>query len=126
LTVPLVRPTADTRVVIATAIRALEGMYRAGFNYAKAGVMLVDLMPKGQRQGELDLFGAGDALPGSTGADSSLLMDAVDALNRRFGQGAVKVASAAHQRRNGEHAAKQTRRSPRYTTRLEEIATTKA
>ena len=126
LTVPLVRPTADTRVVIATAVRALEGMYRAGFNYAKAGVMLVELKPQGQQQGELDLFGTGVETSGAQGMDPSRLMDTIDVLNRRFGRGAVTVASAAHQVRNGEHSAKQERRSPRYTTRIEDIAIAKA
>ena len=51
LTVPLVRPTADTRVIVGTAVRALGSMFRPGFNYAKAGVMLVDLQPQGQRAG---------------------------------------------------------------------------
>ena len=36
-----------------------SGTYRPGFNYAKAGVMLVELRPEGQQQGELDLFGSG-------------------------------------------------------------------
>jgi DNA polymerase V len=53
-------------------------------------------------------------------------MGAVDALDRRFGRGAVTVASAAHQARNGQHAGRQERRSPRYTTRLEEIVTARA
>src|SRR5439155_22336350 len=48
VTVPLVRPTADTRLLIGAAVRALRGMYRPGFNYVKAGVMLVDLQPEGQ------------------------------------------------------------------------------
>ena len=50
VTVPMGRPTADTRALIATAVRALQGMYRPGFNYVKAGVMLVDLQPQGQQQ----------------------------------------------------------------------------
>jgi DNA polymerase V len=53
-------------------------------------------------------------------------MGAVDLLNQRFGRGAVTVASAAHQTRNGEHAGKQERRSPRYTTRLAEIVQVRA
>ena len=122
-TIPLVRPSADTRVIIGTAVRALQAMYRPGFNYAKAGVMLVDLRPQGQQQGELDLFAAGSEPSGVSGANPERLMGAVDALNRRFGSGAVAVASAAHQARNGEHAGRQERRSPRYTTRLEEIVT---
>ena len=127
VTVPLVRPSADTRVIVGTAVRAVQGMYRPGFNYAKAGVMLVDLRPQGQQQGELDLFGAaGDESPGTARADPSRLMDALDTLNRRFGRGAVTVASAQHQSRHGQHAGKQQRRSPRYTTRLEEIVTARA
>lgn len=125
-TIPLVRPSADTRVIIGTAVRALQAMYRPGFNYTKAGVMLVDLRPQGQQQGELDLFAAGSEPPGATGPNPERLMGAVDALNRRFGRGAVTVASAAHQVLNGEHAGRQERRSPRYTTRLDEIVTARA
>jgi DNA polymerase V len=121
LTVPLVRPSADTRVIVATAVRAVQQMYRPGFKYAKAGVMLVDLRPQGQQQGELDLFGAGHETSDSHCTEASRLMGAVDTLNRRFGRGAVTVASAQHQSRNGQHAGKQERRSPRYTTRLDEI-----
>ena len=126
VTVPLVRPTADTRAIIAAALNALQGMYRPGFNYAKAGVMLVELRPEGQQQGELEFFGTGGEDVTPQGRAPSRLMGAVDALNRRFGRGAVTVASAAHQASNGEHAGRQERRSPRYTTRLEEIVTARA
>ena len=123
LTVPMVRPTNDTRELVATAVCALRQMYRPGINYVKAGVMLVDLHDAGARQGELDLF----AVDQQTSApeverDRSQLMGALDALNHRFGKGAVRIASA--QQGRGMHASvgKQERRSPRYTTRLDEIA----
>jgi DNA polymerase V len=138
-TVPLVRPSADTREIIHTAVSALQGLYRPGFNYLKAGVMLADLQPQGQRQGELDLFGAQASQPEprlgtgpgagagtAPGDGAGRLMGAVDALNRRFGRGAVMVASAAHQVRNGDHVGRQDRRSPRYTTRLDEIVVAQA
>ncbi|HUG21571.1 DUF4113 domain-containing protein, partial [Piscinibacter sp.] len=127
VTAPLVRPTADTRLLIAAAVRALEGMYRPGFNSVKAGVMLVDLRPEGQEQQELDLFSV-DHVPETSAPqrDRSPLMGALDALNRRFGRGAVTVASAAHQASHSGHAAKQERRSPRCTTRLDEIPTARA
>jgi DNA polymerase V len=121
VTVPLARPSADTRMIIGTAVQALQGLYRPGHNYAKAGVMLVELQPEGQHQGELDLFGPAEAAPDRARADPARLMGAVDLLNRRFGRGTVNVASAAHQIRNGDHSGKQERRSPRYTTRLEDI-----
>jgi DNA polymerase V len=131
---PLVRPTSDTRALIAAALRALESMFRPGHNYVKAGVMLMDLRDEGQTQGELDLF----AEPGGPSelsteattkakATNARLMSAVDALNLRFGLGAVGVASGLQRGQGaGRHAARQERRSPRYTTRLEEIATVKA
>jgi DNA polymerase V len=125
-TVPLVRPSADTRDIIGTAVRAARQLYRPGFHYAKAGVMLVDLRPAGQMQAELDLFGPGSDTPDAAAGAPSRLMDAVDALNRRFGRDAVAVASARHLGHNGPHAGRQQRRSPRYTTRLDEIVTARA
>jgi len=126
VTMPLVRPTSDTRAVIGAAVQALAGMYRPGFNYAKAGVMLVDLRAQEQNQGELDLFtGAGEQAP-ALQRDRPRLMGALDALNRRFGRGAVDVASAVHQAVHSSHMARQERRSPRYTTRLNEVPTARA
>ena len=127
LTLPMVRPTSDTRLLIGAAVRALEGMYRPGFNYVKAGVMLVDLRPQGQEQGELDLF-PGTHVPETSSAprDRSRLMGALDTLNRRFGRGAVLVASAARKASSGGTIARQERRSPRYTTRLDEIPIARA
>jgi len=127
ITVPLTRPSADTRVVIQTAVRALSGMYRPGFNYLKAGVMLVDLQPQHLQQGELDLFSSEpEQLSKAVNRDPSQLMGAVDALNRRFGRGAVTVASAMHMMGRKTNAGRQERRSPRYTTRLDEIAVARA
>jgi len=121
VTVPLGRPSADMRVIIQTAVQALTGMYRPGFNYLKAGVMLVDLQPQDQQQGELELFSTEEATSSTAARDLSQLMGAVDALNQRFGRGAVTVASAMHTGSSKTHAGRQERRSPRYTTRLDEI-----
>ncbi|WP_088281035.1 Y-family DNA polymerase [Ideonella sp. A 288] len=122
VTQPMRRPTDDTRALIGAAVSALRGMYRPGFNYVKAGVMLVDLQPKGQQQGELDLFSsANEAEPIARSRDPSPLMATVDALNRKFGRGAIGIGSLAHQVGGGAHAGKRERRSPRYTTRLGEI-----
>ena len=126
VTLPLVRPSADTRVIIGAALQALQGMYRPGFNYAKAGVMLADLRPQAQTQGELDLFSSDREAQPACGESSSRLMGTLDSLNRRFGRGSIEVASARRQVHNGEHVGRQERRSPRYTTRLEEIVTARA
>ena len=126
VTVPLIRPSSDTRLLIGSAVRALEGMYRPGFRYVKAGVMLVDLSPEGQSQGELDLFETEIEPSATVRKSAGHLMIAVDRLNVRFGRGAVSVASAVQQEPRSPHASKQERRSPRYTTRLDEIATAMA
>jgi DNA polymerase V len=126
VTVPLVRPSADTQVIVAMAVRAVQEIHRPGFNCAKAGVRLVDLRPQGHQQGGLDLFGSGDETAVAASAESPRLMDAVDTLNRRFGRGAVTVASAQHRTRNGEHDGKQQRCTPRYTPGLHEIVTAQA
>jgi len=126
VTVPLVRPTADSRLLVAAASSAAAGIYRPGFNYVKAGVMLVDLQPAGREQGELDLFSSSaEPTHASPQRDRTQLMDAMDALNKRFGRGAVTIASATRLAGN-TGTAKQERRSPRYTTRLDEIPVVKA
>lgn len=123
MTVPMVRPTTDTRELVVTATRALHRMYRPGFNYVKAGVMLVDLYAGGARQGELDLFVVGEPMAqAEVSQGRSQLMGALDALNHRFGKGAVRIASAQQGRGANSSVGRQERRTPRYTTRLDEIA----
>lgn len=66
LVIPLPEPTADSRVLAAYAIRGLKHMYRPGFEYKKAAVMLSELQPEGQRQAclwddEADEVGREDA-----------------------------------------------------------------
>lgn len=124
-TVRLPRPSADTRVLIGVAVDALRVMARPGFRYVKAGVMLVDLQPQGRGQRELEL-GAPSVAAASEGGGPTPLMGAVDALNRRYGRGAVTVASALHQARHDGLAGRQGNRSPRYTTRLDEVVTVRA
>jgi DNA polymerase V len=55
-------------------------------------------------------------------------MATVDALNERFGLDAVSIASSAKKGTSARsaHASRQERRSPRYTTRLEEVVVARA
>jgi DNA polymerase V len=124
-TLPLSQPTGDTRVLISAVVRALRSVFRPGFNYVKAGVMLVDLQQASHEQSELDLFEPSPLLEGPERNRASL-MSAMDALNERFGRDAVTVASAARRAGPSAHASKHERRTPRYTTRLDEIAVARA
>lgn len=124
-TFPLARPASDTRVLISAAVRALRSLFRPGFNYVKAGVMLVDLVDAAQAAGAPTLFEPEPAQdePGET---RTRLMCAMDTLNQRYGRETVTIASAARRPGPSRHASRQSRRTPRYTTRLDEIATARA
>lgn len=124
-TLPLSRPSSDTRELIGAAVRALDGIFRPGFNYVKAGVMLVDLRQAGHEQVALELF-APQAGPDAPPRHRAGLMNAMDELNQRFGRDAVTLASAARRPGPSAHASRQARRSPRCTTRLDEIAVARA
>jgi DNA polymerase V len=121
-TLRLKPPTADTRLLAGAATRMLEAMFRPGYRYVKAGVVLVDLQPQARVADALDLFGDEPPQPAPR-RDRTRLMLAMDGLNQRFGQGAVEVASAARRSQRSAAAARQEQRSPRYTTRLDEVIT---
>jgi DNA polymerase V len=56
-------------------------------------------------------------------------MDAMDVLNRRYGRDSVRVGSstlASHDSEVRSWATRQERRSPRFTTRWEEMPVVKA
>jgi DNA polymerase V len=131
-TLPLPRPSADTRVLVNAAVTALRAIYRPGHGYTKAGVMLVELQSGKQEQQEqqgqqgqasLDLFDEPEALQPDGRRN---LMATLDALNERFGRDAVGIASAARKGVSATHASRQSRRSPRYTTRLDEVIVARA
>ena len=130
VTVPLVRPTADTAVLVSASAAAVRAQFRAGFNYAKAGALLSDLRPVGIEQGELDLFSEQEAeVSAPAEAARTKLMTAMDALNHRFGRDSVRLGSTAAASSRAElrvWATKQERRSPRYTTRWEEMPVVRA
>jgi len=122
-TLPLPRPTADTRALVNAAITALRGIHKAGYRYVKAGVMLVELQSTKQEQTSLELFDEPEAMQPDGRRD---LMATLDALNERFGRDAVGIASAAKRSSRSTHASRQERRSPRYTTRLDEVLVARA
>ena len=126
-TLPLPRATADTRALVNAALTALRGIYRPGYRYAKAGVVLVDLQgDRREREGSLELFDEPEVALQPDGRRD--LMATVDALNERFGLDAVSIASSSKRSRNvrSAHASRQESRSPRYTTRLQEVVVARA
>ena len=129
VTIPLVRPTADTVVLMRAAEMSVRTQFRPGFRYAKAGAILTDLQAAGREQGELDLFSTDDEPEHPTRDPRSKLMTAMDALNNRFGRDSVRLGSTAVASKGADvavWATKQERRSPRYTTRWDEMPVVRA
>lgn len=106
-----IEATADSLALVAAATKAARGLWRGGFRYAKAGVLLLDLY----RPADLpmaDMFATRDP------EKSKALMGALDAINGRFGRGAVRPGAV------GLSPAWSMRRanlSPCYTTRLDDL-----
>ncbi|HDR9280162.1 TPA: Y-family DNA polymerase [Burkholderia vietnamiensis] len=104
VTIPLTTPTSDTLRLVDAALHGLKRIYKPGFKYAKAGVMLLDLQAQGVEQG--DLFS-----PTSSRRDR--LMSALDAVNGRFGRNTVRVGNVDAVQ---PWAMKQNAKTPCYTT----------
>ena len=117
--VPLRRPTADTALIVAGALAGLKGIYRSGFRFAKAGVMLMELQSDSVQQAELDL-------EGDDGRDRGKLMSTLDGLNQRYGKGSVLMASAGLDGNKRAWSMKQERRTPGYTTCWEDMPVARA
>ncbi len=111
-----VQPTDDLRRITAAALNALRRIYRSGYAYQKTGVILTDLTPVERRQG--DLFDD----PVQLGR-SQALMEAMEHINRSMGSGTVKLMAEGSDPR---WAMKADNRTPRYTTRLDELPVAKA
>jgi DNA polymerase V len=124
ITVPLVRPSADTTTIVNSAVTGLRAIYRTGFKYAKAGVMLLDIQSDKIEQGVLD-FGEEVGIPVHR-APSAALGRALDFINERYGNKTISVASAGSHKAKRTWDVRQERRTPRYTTRWDEMPIVRA
>ena len=73
------------RLLTRAAVDALDHVYRAGFNYSKAEVMLLNLCQRGEYTE--DLFAE------SQPSAATKLMGVLDEINQRWGRGTLRSAS---------------------------------
>ena len=113
IVVPLVEPTDDTRWLASLAVRGLEKIYKPGYRYQKAGVMLMGL---GDHQtAQPDLFSPPSE---RKSGQSKHLMQTLDQINAKLGRGTLRLAAEGiHQ--PWQHRANYP--SPRYTTQWAEL-----
>lgn len=108
--VSLPQPTDNTLDLIQAARYGLERIWRPGFLYKKAGVMLLDLVPLGVRQRSL--------LENRDPIKMSSVMKALDEITRKQGRGAVRFGAEGFRH---EWGMKREYKSPAYTTRWDEV-----
>ena len=92
------------------AMPLLKSIWRNGYRYAKAGIILNELVSEGSGQGHL-------FHPQST-PRTSAVMHVMDTLNKRMGRGTLYQASTGIKRDWGLRAEY---RSPSYTSRWEDL-----
>lgn len=103
-------PSNDTREIIRVALSALDRIWKDGFRYMKAGVILGDFFSEGVAQ--LNLFDEYQPQ-----ADSKALMQVMDQLNQS-GRGTVWFAGQGIKK---NWAMKREMLSPSYTTRYADL-----
>ena len=111
LTIPMPSPTDDTRQLVNVALWGLKHIYKTNFNYAKAGIMLSELVPAEGVQ--TDLFSREQV-----SLKSDELMIVLDEINRKMGKDSIKLASEGFKK---PWKMKQENKSPSYTTNWDEL-----
>jgi DNA polymerase V len=84
--VPFSTPTADTARLIQAAQAGLRRIYRKGYRYKKAGVMLMDLGSATVQQGDLFI-----SVPGTKARTRLLAL--MDEANQHMGRGTLRFAA---------------------------------
>ena len=102
-------PTADTRALIVLAHHLLSRIWESGLPCRKAGVMALELTSADTVQQSL-----------LSAPPDPAVMAVVDAVNQRLGRGTVRLAAEGGMRQP-RWAGRSTMRSPRYTTRWDEL-----
>ncbi|WP_152208287.1 translesion error-prone DNA polymerase V subunit UmuC [Marinobacter changyiensis] len=105
-------PSSDTRVLVLAATKLITQLWRDGFRFNKAGVMLMDFREPMKSQG--DMFDrTGDS------EQDQALMTTLDNINRIGGSGTVKFARQTQ--RVQPWAMRREHLSPAFTTRWSDL-----
>ncbi len=106
----LLYPTYSTEELLAVALRATDNLFRAGFRYKKAGVMLNGIMSAEHLTARM--------FHQDSWERTRKLSKAMDRINKRFGRDTIRYGSVALEPR---WQMRTNHKSPCYTTRLDEL-----
>lgn len=119
VTLRLQTATQDTLTLTQAALRGLEAIYREGFRYQKAGVMLGEMTREERIQ--TDLF---EPKVSPSRAERDRLLATMDRINRAMGRHTLWTASqglTTQEQAQGNWRMNRGHLSPAYTTRWNEI-----
>ncbi len=114
MTLPLPQASSYTPTLIKHAMQGLERIYKPGYRYNKAGVMVTELVPRDRIQ--RNLFG-------QKNRENMPLMETVDRINKDWGRNTIRFAVEGLEK---SWQMKQSHKSPAYTTSWAEIPEVKA
>jgi DNA polymerase V len=103
-------PTDDVRLLTASAVDALDRVFRPGFSYSKAEVILMNLCQPGEYTD--DLFAI------SQPSEATRVMAVLDEINGRWGRGTLRPANVPT---NPDWGMRREMMSQSYTTKLEQL-----
>ncbi len=103
-------PTSYTPLIVQYALHLLKKIYKSGYKYKKAGVMLMDIVPAENTQ--FNLFTK------INHSRNKKLMEAFDKINNSWGNQTIRSAASGF---NRPWAMKRNRMSPMYTTDWNDI-----
>jgi DNA polymerase V len=101
-------PTSSAIELSEFALQGLRAIFKNGIGYKRAGVILMNFVPDNEYQQSLFY---------KSNPKHTLLMEAVDKINTKFGQQKVRLATQDKK----IHKMRQERLSPDYTTKLSDI-----
>lgn len=105
-------PTDDVRLLTSAAVNALHRIFRPGFKYSKAEVLLMSLCQSGEYTD--DLFATVQP------TEASKVMAVLDRINERWGRGTLRAASVPS---SPEWGMRREMMSQSFTTRLDQLWT---
>jgi len=112
-TITLRRPTSSTPELITAALQCLKSLYRPGYRYRKAGIMLAGIVKQGYRQQDLFSFSQPAV------KEDKQLMTALDRINSKWGRQTIQYGMTTAE--DKPWSMQQTRKSPAYTTNWQEL-----
>ncbi|MTI12510.1 Y-family DNA polymerase [Sansalvadorimonas verongulae] len=116
LVLQIPQASASTSIWLRETHKGLKRIFREGYQYRKAGFVLLDIGSQTTEQG--DLF---TVRPPSQESSKPELTDVLDSINNRFGNNTLKVAASGN--KPARWHMKQNYLSPRYTTQWSDLAT---